>query len=179
MNHLEAFRYVHTLLFDVDGVFTNSELLVLESGQLLRSMSVRDGLAIKLAIRAGLRVAIITGGASQGVVSRMRALGIKDVFSGVEDKLATYEAYRNRHQLESHDHILYMGDDLPDYPVMRRVGLPTCPADAVPEIRRIAQYVSPFVGGSGCVRDVIEKVLKLQGRWPQFAETELWTAADD
>lgn len=163
-NVMAKFRRVHTFIFDVDGVLTNSELLITEKGELLRKMNVRDGYAMKQAISNGYRILILTGGSSQGVVSRLEALGIQDILWGVRNKLGAYEEYLDAHELDE-EGILYMGDDLPDIEVMRRVGLPCCPADADPEIRDISQYVSPFKGGHGCVRDVIEKVLRLAGQW--------------
>lgn len=165
MNNLEAFRDINTFIFDVDGVLTNCEVLVLENGQLLRTMNVRDGFAIKIAIRQGYRVAIITAGRSEGVELRLKGLGVEDVYSGSEDKIAAFNDLKAKYELDP-GKILYMGDDLPDYPVMRKVGFPACPADAVREIQEVARYVSPRKGGDGCVRDVIEKVLRLRGNWP-------------
>lgn len=164
MNQLEKFGEVDTLLFDVDGVMTDSSLHVLENGQLLRKMHTRDGYALKAAVRAGLRVCIITGGKSEGVKIRLQNLGVTDIYLGVHDKLETYEEYIDIYELDE-GKILYMGDDLPDLAVMRRVGFPVCPADAAPEIRKISQYISSEKGGHGCVRDVIERVLKLRGDW--------------
>ncbi len=164
MNLLEQFRYVHTFIFDVDGVLTDSSLLILESGKLLRRMNTRDGFAMKQALRAGLRISIITGGNSAGVIDRLRALGIRDIYAGVEDKVEAYEELLHTYDLHESG-ICYMGDDLPDYEVMQRVGVPACPADAAPEIKAISSYISPWRGGEGCVRDVIEKVLKLRGQW--------------
>lgn len=166
MNQLEAFKSIKSFVFDVDGVFTNSQLLVTEEGALLRTMSVRDGFAVKNAIREGYSVCIITGGNSEGVVHRLKGLGILHVFSGVQDKLPVLKSYVEAYELDL-ETILYMGDDLPDYEPMRRVGLPTCPADAVREIQDLARYISPYNGGQGCVRDVIEKVMRLQGTWPE------------
>ena len=166
MNQLEIFRSVRTFIFDVDGVLTNSQVLVLEDGKLLRQMSVRDGYALKRAVQAGFRVIVITGGRSEGVSARLHRLGIPlaDIHSGVQDKLAVYEELIGLEQLDE-GQILYMGDDMPDYAVLRRVGLPSCPADAIPEIRQLARYVSPYAGGEGCARDVIEKVLTLHDQW--------------
>jgi 3-deoxy-D-manno-octulosonate 8-phosphate phosphatase (KDO 8-P phosphatase) len=166
MNQLEAFKSIRSFVFDVDGVFTNSQILVTEEGALLRSMSVRDGFAVKNAIREGYPVCIITGGNSEGVVLRLKGLGVRDVFSGVQDKLPVLKSYVEAYDLDM-EGILYMGDDLPDYEAMRRVGLPTCPRDAVREIQELSRYISPFDGGHGCVRDVIEKVMRLQGTWPE------------
>lgn len=164
MNQLETFREVRAFVFDVDGVFTNNEILVMENGDLLRTMNVRDGYAVKLAIKAGYPVAIITGGTSEGVTKRLQVLGVTDIYSGVGDKVPALRDFMGRHNI-SPGEILYMGDDLPDYPVMRMVGLPCCPHDAVPEVLGVATYVSHLPGGGGCVRDVVEKVMKLAGQW--------------
>ena len=164
MNMLERFADISTFFFDVDGVLTNNMILILEDGKLLRQMNVRDGLAIKMALQQGYRICIITGGRSEGVVERLRGLGIQDIHSGIADKLEVYEELKALYDLADEE-ILYMGDDLPDYTVMRRVGLPVCPADAAPEITELAHYISPLVGGAGCVRDVIEKVMRIQGKW--------------
>lgn len=163
-NVLSRFKAIHTFMIDVDGVLTDGELLISENGDLLRKMNVRDGYAIKRAIGQGFHFVIVTGGKSLGVLNRLKDLGIEHIWYGVEHKLQAYEAYLDEigHDEEG---ILYMGDDLPDLEVMRRVGLPTCPADAAPEIREISQYISPYKGGEGCVRDVIEKVLKLNDAW--------------
>ncbi len=163
-NPLEQFRHIHTFIFDVDGVLTDASLLILENGKLLRRMNTRDGFAMKQALRAGMRLCIITGGNSEGVIDRLRALGIEDIYSGVEDKTEAFEELLYAYDLDPAG-ICYMGDDLPDYEVMVQVGLPACPADAAPEIRAIAKYISPYGGGKGCVRDVIEKALKLRGQW--------------
>ncbi len=171
MNYLEKFRDIHTFIFDVDGVLTNSELIVLENGRLLRKMNVRDGYALKRAIKAGYRVCIITGGKSSGVVVRLEALGIVDIYKGVDDKLDALDEYVDIYDIDLAG-VLYMGDDIPDYEVMRRVGLPACPADAAIEIVQISQYQSPIKGGAGCARDVIEKVLKLHGKWPDHRDIE-------
>ena len=164
MNHLEIFSTIHTFIFDVDGVMTNNEVIITEKGELLRKMNLRDGLAIKMAIEKGFKIAVITGGRSEGVIKRLEALGIKDIYSGKSDKLEAFDEFINQYDLDTLG-ILYMGDDLPDYPVMRRVGLATCPKNAAPELFPIANYVSPYKGGEGCVRDVIEKVMRLQGNW--------------
>lgn len=164
MNQLEAFRNIHTFIFDVDGVMTNNEILVFDDGQMLRKLNARDGLAMKSAIMQGFRVAVITGGKSEGVLKRLKNLGLTDVYIGVRDKLAVFEAFLNQYKLDP-GAILFMGDDITDHPVMRRVGLATCPLDAVEDIKSISQYISPFKGGEGCVRDVIEKTLRIQGKW--------------
>ena len=164
MNQLEPFKKIRTFIFDVDGVLTNSQLLITEEGALLRSMNTRDGLALKMALNEDYRICIITGGNSEGVEKRLKGLGIRDYFSGISDKVEVYNSYVEGLQL-AEEEILYMGDDLPDWEVMQKVGLPTCPHDAATEIKETAEYVSPVIGGAGCVRDVIEQTLRVQGKW--------------
>ena len=164
MNNLEAFNSINTFIFDVDGVLTDGNLIVLENGQLLRTMNTKDGFAMKKAIDAGYKIAIITGGNSEGVVSRLKGLGIQDIYAGVSEKIEVFQELVYTYDLDT-EAILYMGDDLPDLEVMVKVGLPTCPSDAVHEIQRISKYVSAQKGGQGCVRDVIERVMRLQSKW--------------
>ncbi|HHS95866.1 MAG TPA: 3-deoxy-D-manno-octulosonate 8-phosphate phosphatase [Phaeodactylibacter sp.] len=164
MNFLEQLRDIDTFVFDVDGVFTNNQLLVTESGDLLRSMNARDGFAVKHALRAGYKVVIITGGNSRGVSIRLRNLGISELYTGISDKKTVLSGYLQQSNTDSAS-VLYMGDDLLDYHAMRLCGIPACPNDAAHEIIELAQYVSPYNGGEGCVRDVIEKVMRLHNRW--------------
>lgn len=164
MNQLEQFREVTTFIFDVDGVLTDNRILVLESGELLRQMNIRDGYALRRAVREGYNVCIITGGKSAGVRKRLEGLGVEHIYEGVEDKLEVYKKYVRERDIPA-DAVLYMGDDVPDYAVMRLVGLPACPRDAAHEMFELAKYISPFRGGEGCVRDVIEKVLRLNNQW--------------
>ncbi len=175
MNELERFEPINTFIFDVDGVLTNSNLLVLENGKLLRQMNVRDGYAIKRAIDMGYKVAVITGGKSEGVVKRLQGLGVVDIYYGIRDKVEAYREFMYLYDEDITDeNVLYMGDDVPDYDVMRLVGFPTCPRDACPEILSIASYVSHAAGGAGCVRDVIERTLRLNGHWlPKQGEEEV------
>ena len=158
MNILERFQEITTFVFDVDGVLTDNSVLVTEEGHQLRAMNIRDGYAIKRAIEQGFRVAIITGGKSEGVVKRLQGLGVTDVFVGITDKLPTLEDYLFYHDLDRNQ-VLYMGDDMPDVSPMRLVALPCCPSDACQEVVQLAKYISPFNGGQGFVRDVIEKFL--------------------
>ncbi|NJL74118.1 MAG: HAD hydrolase family protein [Saprospiraceae bacterium] len=164
MNNLEAFNSINTFIFDVDGVLTDGNLIVLENGQLLRTMNTKDGFAMKKAIDAGYKIAIITGGNSEGVVSRLKGLGINDIYAGVSEKIDSFQELVYTYDLDA-EAILYMGDDLPDLEVMVKVGLPTCPSDADHEIQRISKYISAHKGGQGCVRDVIERVMRVQGKW--------------
>ena len=167
MNQLEKFREIKTFIFDVDGVLTNNEILILEGGELLRKMNIRDGYALKRAVQQGYNVCVITGGKSEGVRKRLNGLGVTDVFMGRStDKVEAFEAYVYEKDLDPQE-VLYMGDDLPDYAVMRKVGLPACPRDAAPEIIEIAEYVSSFEGGAGCAREVIEIVLRLHEKWSE------------
>jgi 3-deoxy-D-manno-octulosonate 8-phosphate phosphatase (KDO 8-P phosphatase) len=164
MNYLEEFRSIKTFIFDVDGVLTNSQLIILENGRLLRKMNTRDGFAIKEAIKFGFKVFIITGGSSTGVKLRLEGLGVSGLYLGIQEKMDAFEEIIDVYDIEP-DEVLYMGDDIPDYEVMRRVGIPACPSDAAPEIKHLSRYISPKKGGEGCVRDVIEKVLKLNNKW--------------
>lgn len=152
------------MIFDVDGVMTNGVVLLTADGDMLRSMHVKDGYALHLAVRKGYRIAIISGGSSQSVMHRFRTLGIQDVFLGVSNKIDVFKKYIKENSLDPST-VLYMGDDIPDYEIMEYAGLSACPADAAEEIKCIAKYISPFKGGEGCVRDVLEQVLKIQGCW--------------
>jgi 3-deoxy-D-manno-octulosonate 8-phosphate phosphatase (KDO 8-P phosphatase) len=161
----DKLKAIRAFVLDVDGVLTDNTVLVTEAGEHLRTMHVRDGQAMRWATERGYPICIITGGRSEGVVKRMTMLGIKEVYTGQTDKLPVFQQFLRQYGLSPIE-VCYIGDDLPDLPVMRKIGLPACPADAVPEVTAVADYVSPFAGGRGCVRDVIEKVLKLRGDWP-------------
>ncbi len=160
----ERFKQVKAFVFDIDGVLTDGTVQVTELGEQLRTFHIRDGYALQLAVKQGYPIATITGGISKGVEQRLQALGIIHVFSGVSDKLAVLTDWLHNQQLPAGD-VLYMGDDIPDLACMQAAGLPVCPADAVPEVKAIAAYISHQAGGKGAVRDVMEKVLKLQEKW--------------
>lgn len=164
MNVLELFKKITTFVFDVDGVLTDGSLLLMPGNIWVRRMNIKDGFALQLAIKKGYRVMIITGSFSAEVKDRLNKLGIYDVFMQVEDKNKCLEEYVQKHNL-SREEILYMGDDIPDHPVTKSAGLSCCPKDAVPEIKSICDYISHKKGGDGCVRDVIEKTLKLRNDW--------------
>ena len=163
-NFKEQLHKVKAFAFDVDGVFTDGTVLIHPSGELLRSSNTRDGYAVHKAIQHGFPVAIISGGKSESVRDRFTILGVTDIYLGSTNKVESLEDFRFKYGFEL-DEILYMGDDLPDFEAMQRVGLPTCPADAATEIIGISSYISNLGGGKGCVRDVIEQVLKLKGLW--------------
>jgi 3-deoxy-D-manno-octulosonate 8-phosphate phosphatase (KDO 8-P phosphatase) len=163
-NYKELLREVNTFIFDYDGVLTDGTVVLLNDGDALRTANVKDGYALQLAIKKNYRVVIISGGISDSIRKRFEGLNVKDVYMGIEKKLSVYEEYIRKHNILP-EHVLYMGDDIPDYEVMLRAGVPSCPADAAEEIKSISKYISHFDGGRGCVRDVIEQVLKIQGKW--------------
>lgn len=164
LNFKQRLTKISTFIFDIDGVLTDGKVLVMENGEMVRNLNSKDGYAFHQAVLKGYRVVIISGGRNEAVKKALERSGIKDIFIQQQDKLACYSEYRQLHNL-SHDEIMFMGDDLPDFEVMRTVGLPACPNDAVQEIRNISIYVSAKRGGEGCVRDIIEQVLKSQGKW--------------
>ena len=161
---LTKLQDIRAFIFDVDGVLTDGTVHVTESGEQLRKFNIKDGYALQLAVKRGYQIAIISGARSKGVISRLEGLGTTNIHVGTEDKIKTYTDFLTQYSLSS-DQVLYMGDDIPDLPVMQKVGLPVCPADAVEEIKAVSMYISPKTGGLGCVRDVIEKVLKVQNKW--------------
>jgi 3-deoxy-D-manno-octulosonate 8-phosphate phosphatase (KDO 8-P phosphatase) len=155
---------VKAFLFDVDGVLTDGSVTLMPDGEQVRIMNIKDGYALQLAAKKGYKIAIISGARSEMVRMRLNKLGIADVYLGIASKVDTYKEFLEIHELTA-DEILYMGDDIPDYEVMKRVGIPTCPKDSVQEIKDISLYVSHQKGGKGAVRDVIEQVMKVQGKW--------------
>lgn len=165
MNILSRLQLIKTFIFDLDGVLTDGSLIVDADGNWLRRMNIRDGYALQLAIKAGYNVVIISGSESVPVAERLNKLGITEVFMKVIDKEKFLKEYllKNNYKIPE---VLYMGDDIPDYSFMQIAGFACCPADAAFEIKKISSYISPLSGGKGCVRDVIEKVLKLNNHWP-------------
>ncbi len=163
-NYKELLKNINTFIFDYDGVLTDGTVLLSSSGELFRTSSVKDGYALQLAVRKGYRIAIITGGKSDSIVKRFKSLDIKDVFISVESKIDIFNKYIKKNNINK-ENILYMGDDIPDYQVMKEVAVPCCPADAAEEIKSISKFISDLKGGEGCVRDIIEQVLKVQGKW--------------
>jgi 3-deoxy-D-manno-octulosonate 8-phosphate phosphatase (KDO 8-P phosphatase) len=163
-NILAEFKKISTFVFDIDGVLTDGTILVLRDGLQARRMHVKDGFGLQMAMKSGYRVFIISGGYSDEVKSRLEKLGVKDVFLAVENKTELLSSLLKKNKI-NWDEVLYMGDDLPDLALMGKVGLSCCPADAVHEVKSVVKYISPVNGGWGCVRDVIEKVLKAGGKW--------------
>lgn len=163
-SYKELMNTIDTFIFDVDGVLTDGTVHVSPTGEMLREMHIRDGFAMKAALESGYNVCIISGGSNEGVRIRLRNLGITDIHLASPDKVATFKEYTELYNIKA-ENVLYMGDDIPDYHVMQLVGLPTCPQDSAPEIKAISQYISHVNGGKGAVRDVIEQVMKVQGKW--------------
>lgn len=170
MNVLAAFKKVTTFIFDIDGVLTDGTVLVLRDGLQARQMHVKDGFGLQMAIKNGYEVLVISGGISEESKKRLEYLGLKEIYIGIADKDKFVTDFLKNKKIKWED-VLYMGDDLPDLPLLNKVGLSCCPADAVNEVRNMVKYISPINGGWGCVRDVIEKVLKINGHWKY--ETEI------
>ena len=163
-SYKEYLQHITTFVFDVDGVLTDGSILVTTQGEMYRTMNIKDGFALKRAHEQGYNVCIISGGTNEGVRKRLEGLGISDIYLGTHHKTETLNEYLSANGLKR-ENVLFMGDDIPDLYVMQAVGLPCCPQDSVPEIKEISKYVSHKKGGKGCVRDVIEQVLKVQGKW--------------
>jgi len=164
MNILSRLQLIKTFVFDMDGVLTDGNVLVDSDNNWLRQMNIRDGYALQLAVRSGFGVIVISGSYSLYVQQRLNKLGITDVFMNVKNKEEFLKDIAFKKEIRL-DEILYMGDDIPDYHGMKIAGIAACPTDAAFEIKEIASYISPLAGGKGCVRDVIEKVLKLNNKW--------------
>lgn len=160
----DLLKRIKLLIFDVDGVLSRQTIPLGGDGVPVRTANIHDGYAMQLAVKRGLYVAIISGARTETLRVRYQGLGLQDIHLGVAMKEACYEGLLAKYGLTDAD-VLYMGDDIPDYPVMLRCGLPTCPGDAAEEIKAVARYVSPRRGGDGCARDVIERVLRAQGLW--------------
>lgn len=164
---------IKVIVFDVDGVLSASTIPMDNNGQPVRTLNIKDGYAIQLAVKKGLEIAIITGGKTEQIRHRYASLGVKHIYLGSSVKMLDYENLLKRTGATDEE-VMYVGDDIPDYEIMRRVGLPCCPADASPEIKAISRYVSPYQGGYGCGRDVIEQVMKAKGLWLQDATAFGW-----
>ncbi|MBR1903498.1 MAG: 3-deoxy-D-manno-octulosonate 8-phosphate phosphatase [Bacteroidaceae bacterium] len=155
---------IKAVAFDVDGVLSLQTVSMQPDGMPQRTANVKDSYALQLAVKSGLKVAIITGAVVSSVRRRYESLGLEDVYIGCARKIDTYQQFLDKYGLKDEE-VLYMGDDIPDYEILCRCGLPCCPADAALDIRNTCTYVSPLCGGYGCVRDVIEQVLSAQGKW--------------
>ena len=164
MNYKTKLKEIKAVILDVDGVLTDGNVILLPDGSMTRTMNTRDGYAMQLAIKKGIQICIITGGKDESVKSRLNYLGLTDVYLGSHNKIEDFEDFKFKYGLDE-TQIMYMGDDIPDLEVMQRVGLPCCPRNAAPEIQKISDYISQIDGGKGCVRDILEQLLKVQGKW--------------
>lgn len=164
---------IRAIAFDVDGVLSNHTITLHPAGEPMRTVNTKDGYAIQYAVKSGLNISIITGARTESIKIRYSKLGVKDIYIAAEVKMEIFEDWITKHNLKE-DEIIYMGDDIPDYEVMKRVGCPCCPADAAPEIKEISRYVSTYKGGDGCARDIIEQVMKAQGIWMKDKKAFGW-----
>lgn len=170
-SYKEHLKHITTFVFDVDGVLTDGSIQIGTDGEMLRTMHTKDGYALKTALQQGFKICVISGGTNEGVRDRLRGLGITDIYLGAHAKTEQLDEYFDIYGIKA-ENVLYMGDDIPDFPVMQLVGMPCCPQDAVKEIKEISLYISHKKGGKGCVRDVIEQVLKVQGKWMKDFDAE-------
>lgn len=166
-------KRIKAIIFDVDGVLSAETITLHPNGEPMRTVNIKDGYAIQLAMKLGLRIVILTGGTTESVRLRYERLGVEDVYMGCAVKLKTYEDFLARYGLSDQE-VMYMGDDVPDYEIMQRVGCPVCPADACPDIKAVSLYISDKQGGYGCGRDVIEQVLRAQDKWQMNAKAFGW-----
>ncbi|MBQ9645462.1 MAG: HAD hydrolase family protein [Prevotella sp.] len=166
-------KKIKAIIFDVDGVLSCETITLPAEGVPLRTVNIKDGYAIQLAMKLGLRIVVMTGATVDAIKHRYEGLGMEDIYMGCSVKIKTYEAFLQKYGLADED-IMYMGDDIPDLEVMRRVGCPVCPKDACPEVREASIYVSHRFGGCGCARDVIEQTLRAQGLWQMNAMAFGW-----
>ena len=164
---------IRMVVFDVDGVLSAQTIPLHPSGEPMRTVNIQDGYTIQLACKSGLRVAILTGGTTESVRLRYEHLGVEDIIMGSSVKIKDYERLLAKYGL-AEDEVVYVGDDIPDYEIMRRCGCPCCPADACPDIKAVSKYVSRVAGGCGCGRDVLEQVLRAQGKWLSGSEAFGW-----
>lgn len=165
MSNLKAkLKNISAFMLDVDGVLTDGMVITLPDGDQIRRMNIKDGYALQHAVKKGYHISIISGGTSESVRLRLNGLGITEVNLGCKNKIEVFEKLKTKFNLDK-ENILYMGDDIPDYKVMKEVGFAACPNDAADEIKSVSDYISPKKGGDGCVRDLIEQVLRLQGKW--------------
>jgi 3-deoxy-D-manno-octulosonate 8-phosphate phosphatase (KDO 8-P phosphatase) len=163
ISYKEKLPKITTFIFDVDGVLTDGSVTLYQD-EVVRTLNSRDGYALQYAAKMGYAIFIITGGSSIAVKNRLLDLGIKDVFLNASNKIEVYQSIKENYQILD-ENVLYMGDDIPDYYILKEAGVATCPQDAVKEIKSICDYTSPISGGKGCVRDVIEQTLSVQDKW--------------
>ena len=164
---------IRAIVFDVDGVLSAETITLSHDGEPLRTVNIKDGYAIQYAVKMGLRIAIMTGGNTEAVRVRYEGLGVKDIYMGCGMKIEAWEELLSKYGYDDSE-IIFVGDDIPDYEVMKRSGCPCCPADACSDIKSISRYVSGCKGGYGCGRDIIEQVLRAQDKWLSNAKAFGW-----
>lgn len=164
INYKEKLASVRAFVFDFDGVMTNGDVWTYADGETVRCGNIKDGFAIQYAVKKGYIVAVISGATSMSIDNRMKALGVTQCYTGCGNKIKAYESFLEKNGL-SEPEVLCVGDDIPDYPILQHAGVSACPADAAVEIKEMVDYISPYTGGHGCVRDVIEQVLRLHNTW--------------
>ena len=166
-------RQIKTIIFDIDGVLSAETITLSADGEPLRTVNIKDGYAIQLAVKMGLRIVIMTGATTEAVRLRYERLGVEDIYMSCAVKIKTYDEFLAKYGLTDSE-VIYMGDDVPDLEILRRVGCPVCPQDACPDVKDACLYVSPYRGGNGCGRDVIEQTLRAQGLWQMNATAFGW-----
>jgi len=166
-------KKIKAIIFDVDGVLSCETITLSSEGEPLRTVNIKDGYAIQLAQKMGLRIAILTGANTNAIRKRYEGLGVKDIYMKAAVKIKIYQGFLEKYNLKD-DEIIYVGDDIPDYEVMKQCGCPCCPADACPDIKSISLYISDKAGGMGCGRDIIEQVLRTQEKWLSDAKAFGW-----
>ena len=171
ISYKQLLPQITTIILDVDGVLTNGFVTIMPNGELVRTMNIKDGYALKTAVDKGYRVCVISGGTNEGVRKRLANLGIEDIYLGAHQKIEQWELLKEKYNLNPTE-VAYMGDDIPDLPVLKKVGLPCCPNDAAPEIQKISKYISHQKGGEGCVRDLLEQIMRVQGKWTEESEAK-------
>ena len=157
-------KKIKAIIFDIDGVLSAETITLSSDGVPLRTVNIKDGYAIQLAMKLGLRIVIMTGANVSSICRRYEGLGVEDIYVGCSVKIKAYDAFLDQYGLTDEE-VMYMGDDIPDLQIMHRVGCPVCPKDACPEVKQACLYVSDCIGGHGCGRDVIEQTLRAQGKW--------------
>ncbi|MAV78974.1 MAG: 3-deoxy-D-manno-octulosonate 8-phosphate phosphatase [Flavobacteriaceae bacterium] len=163
-NYKTLLNNVRAFVFDVDGVMTNGKVIITSEGEMYREMDTRDGFALKYALLKGFKIGIISGGTNEGVRKRLKLLGVNKVYLGIHEKDIAFDDFVSTFNIKP-DQVLFMGDDVPDIAVMEKVGISTCPQDAVPDVKRVVDYVSHKKGGCGCVREIVEQVMRVQDKW--------------
>tara|TARA_Y200000002_G_scaffold275621_1_gene229887 strand:- start:1835 stop:2353 length:519 start_codon:yes stop_codon:yes gene_type:complete len=164
MSYKNKLSQITTFIFDVDGVLTDGSVILESSGEMVRTMHTKDGYALQHAVKKGYHIVIISGGSSIMVKKRLEGLGVEHIYLGKNHKLPVLNEHLQKHNI-SLSQVIYMGDDIPDLPCLKVVGISSCPKDASVEVREVCDYISHINGGNGCVRDVLEQTMRIQNKW--------------